>query len=158
VYRISEVEVLVRRLRFDPVADRNCVAARRGGEHRKANVRSVTQVNSIRPIVVASLQAKGEADVPQSSQQRDGNGRAVSVADVGSKTQTHGFRHDGGCLETERREGSIHEAKRPAGNQTAFIVLRVDAKSRPAGVRAFIVATKRGNARGAKGRRKMDSQ
>jgi hypothetical protein len=34
----------------------------------------------------------------------------------------------------------------------------VDAKNRRAGVRAFIVATKRGNARGAKGRRKMDSQ
>ena len=44
-----------------PVADRNCVAARRGGEHRKANGQSVTQVNSIRPYCLASLLDNGEA-------------------------------------------------------------------------------------------------
>jgi len=43
------------------VTERNCVAARRGGEHREVNDQSVTQVNSIRPIVVASLLEKGEA-------------------------------------------------------------------------------------------------
>jgi hypothetical protein len=64
VYRIGEVEVLVRRFEFDPVADRNCVAARRGGEHREANGWSVTYVNSIRPVVVASLLGTGEAEVP----------------------------------------------------------------------------------------------
>lgn len=67
VYRIGRVRVPVRRLGFDPVADRNCVVARRGGRHRKANGRSETQVNSIRPVVVASLLAKGEAEVPPQS-------------------------------------------------------------------------------------------
>jgi hypothetical protein len=43
------------------VADRNCVAARRGGEQREANGQSATQVNSIRPARAASLLAKGEA-------------------------------------------------------------------------------------------------
>src|SRR5215467_10682630 len=32
-----------------PVADRNCVAARRGGEQRKATEPSVAKANSIRP-------------------------------------------------------------------------------------------------------------
>ena len=41
----------------------NCVAARRGGEQLEVNDQSVTQVNSIRPAVVASLLAKGEAQV-----------------------------------------------------------------------------------------------
>ena len=57
----SRVQVPVRRLEFIPVANRNCVVARRGGEHREANDRSETSVNSIRPDVVASLQATGEA-------------------------------------------------------------------------------------------------
>ena len=43
------------------VADRNCVAMRRGGEHRKANDQSQTFVNSIRPVDLASLLANGEA-------------------------------------------------------------------------------------------------
>jgi hypothetical protein len=61
VYRIGEVKVLARRFEFDPVADRNCVAARRGGEYREANGWSATQVNSIRPDATASLLASGEA-------------------------------------------------------------------------------------------------
>ena len=65
VYRTSRVKVPVRRFNeFETVADRNCVAARRGGEHREANGRSETKVNSIRPVVAASLLATGEAEVP----------------------------------------------------------------------------------------------
>jgi hypothetical protein len=45
------------------VAEGNCVAARRGGEQPEANVSSVTQVNSIRPVALASLLVKGEAQV-----------------------------------------------------------------------------------------------
>jgi hypothetical protein len=56
----SQVDVL--RL----VADRNCVAARRGGEHRKANDQSATQVNSIRPACAASLPTNGEAQTGES--------------------------------------------------------------------------------------------
>jgi hypothetical protein len=46
-----------------PVTDGNCVAARRGGEQPEVNDQSVTQVNSIRPAVVASLLDNGEAQV-----------------------------------------------------------------------------------------------
>jgi hypothetical protein len=65
VYRIGKVRVLSRRLEFDPVTDRNCVAARRGGEHRKVKEWSETQVNSIRPVVAASQLGNGEAEVPK---------------------------------------------------------------------------------------------
>ena len=44
-----------------PVVNRNCVAARRGGEHRKTNGQSATKVNSIRPGWLASLPSYGEA-------------------------------------------------------------------------------------------------
>src|SRR5258708_36171723 len=66
-----------------------------------------------------------------------------------------------GCLETERSEGSVHEAKRPgrwlgrrscAGLNSSRPVRRTD---RP-GVRALIVAWKPGNSGGAKGCRKGD--
>jgi hypothetical protein len=45
------------------VTNGNCVAVRRGGEQPEVNDQSVTQVNSIRPTVVASLLAKGEVQV-----------------------------------------------------------------------------------------------
>jgi hypothetical protein len=45
-----------------------------------------------------------------------------------------------------------------AGNRMAFIVPDKDTKSRRPGVRALIVAWKRGNARGAKGCREMDAK
>ena len=43
------------------VTEGNCVAVRRGGEQPEVNDQSVTRVNSIRPIVVASLLEEGEA-------------------------------------------------------------------------------------------------
>jgi len=49
------------------VADRNCVAVRRGGEYREANGQSATKVNSIRPGVSASLLPSGEAQTGNGS-------------------------------------------------------------------------------------------
>ena len=43
-----------------PVTERNCVAARRGGEQREVNDQSATQVNSIRPCRAVSLLGLGE--------------------------------------------------------------------------------------------------
>jgi len=43
------------------VAEGNCVVVRRGGEQPEANDSSVTHVNSIRPVALASLLGKGEA-------------------------------------------------------------------------------------------------
>jgi hypothetical protein len=48
------------------VAEGNCVAARRGGEQPEAKVSSVTIVNSIRPVVLASPLGKGEAQLTTS--------------------------------------------------------------------------------------------
>ncbi len=48
---------------WHPVTNGNCVAVRRGGEQPEVNVQSVTQVNSIRLSVVASLLGKGEAQM-----------------------------------------------------------------------------------------------
>jgi hypothetical protein len=64
VHRISKVKVLVRMF-WHSVTEGNCVAERRGGEQPEVNDQSVTQVNSIRPTVVASLLATGEAQVTQ---------------------------------------------------------------------------------------------
>jgi len=44
-------------------AEGNCVAAMRGGEQPKAKDSSVTQVNSIRFVTLASLQSNGEAQM-----------------------------------------------------------------------------------------------
>src|SRR3954453_20490966 len=49
-----------------PVTDGNRVAARRGGKQPEVNGQSATQVNSIRPPRVASLQANGEAQTGSS--------------------------------------------------------------------------------------------
>ncbi len=64
VHRIRRVKVLAG-VFWHPVTKGNCVAARRGGEQPEVNNQSVTQVNSIRPTVVASLLLKGEAQMTQ---------------------------------------------------------------------------------------------
>jgi hypothetical protein len=51
-------------------AEGNCVAAMRGGEQPKAKDSSVTQVNSIRFVTLASLQSNGEAQMtPRTSKE-----------------------------------------------------------------------------------------
>jgi hypothetical protein len=62
LHRIRKVKVLAE-VFWHFVTDGNCVAARRGGEQPEVNDQSVTQVNSIRPTVVASLLLTGEAQM-----------------------------------------------------------------------------------------------
>jgi hypothetical protein len=108
---------------------------------------SETQVNSIRPLRVASLQAIGEA--------RTGAiWRPVTLRGSVLKRS----RDAGGWLESEWSEGLAHEAERPARVQAVFIVPDRDTKSRRAGVRTPIVASNPGNSGGAKGRREMDEE
>jgi len=57
------------------VTEGNCVAARRGGEQPEVNVQSVTQVNSIRPVVVASLLGNGEAQLTHGPSERAATSR-----------------------------------------------------------------------------------
>jgi len=114
----------------------NCVVARRGGEQPEAKPQTQTKVKSIRPVTVASLLTKGEAcgrdrERPTRHPSLEGRGRTV-VGDwagyVGKLTWW--------TAETCR--------------------CRNPRKRESAGVRAAIVVKKRGNARGAKGRRKEE--
>ena len=116
-----------------PVVDRNCVAARRGGEHREAKDQSATQVNSIRPGCLASLPSYGEAQtgVIRKSSTLRGN---VSKR---STEQPGGWRQNG--------RKSWHRKQRDLPGRLSR-----------AGVRGAIVAWKPGNSGGAKGSRKME--
>ena len=57
----------------------------------------------------------------------------------------------------DRRVGSVDELSRETPRGGPVFMASMSPKSRPRGVRAFIVARKRGNCRGAKGRRKVDA-
>lgn len=62
-----------------------------------------------------------------------------------------------GWLEAEWSEGQAHEAERPARTRRALMVESAR-RTRRAGVRGAMVATKPGNAGGAKGSREMDAR
>ena len=99
---VGGVRVPFRRLKFDPVANRNCVAARRGGEHRKVKDRSVTKVNSIRPFVVASLLDNGEAQLTRHVPGGTGSGLPITLAVGPGINRNHIMvGNDNGWLETE---------------------------------------------------------
>lgn len=57
----------------------------------------------------------------------------------------------------DRTVGSVCEISRETRRTTDRSSRPQSPKTPPAGVRAFIVAKKRGNARGAKGRRKVET-
>jgi hypothetical protein len=59
-------------------------------------------------------------------------------------------------LEAEWSEGQVHEAERPTGAGGVFMIVLIR-RARPVGVRGAIVASKPGNAGGAKGPREMDA-
>src|ERR1700687_4177345 len=90
------------------VTERNCVAARRGGEQREVNDQSVTQVNSIRPYVVASLLVNGEAQMTPGSCGMGAAGKPCLPVSLepetkpGSRTATGGWRQNGRKI--QRRE------------------------------------------------------
>jgi hypothetical protein len=114
----------------------NCVAARRGGEQPAAELRSQTKVNQIRLRKSASLRTKGEA--------RRVSG-ILSVPLPSSMGWGRAFR--GGCGENAVKGSCV-------SNDTCLIRNGLDPVQ--AGVRAAIVALKRGNSRGAKGGRKVE--
>jgi len=61
-----------------------------------------------------------------------------------------------GWLETEWLDGRAREAGRPVRGKAVFR-LGVSRRAGRTGVRAFVGARKRGNARGAKGRREVET-
>ena len=138
-----------------PVADRNCVAARWGGEQRKANgvVRSESKLDS----AMLTGEPARERRSPDLCEQE-----AHDAEGLGAKAITGGswVVGDGRLW----RDGT-REARRPARRKR-----RKDSRYRPprgaerasesrlrAGVRAPIVAMKPGNVGGAKGCRKVET-
>ena len=116
----------------------NCVVVRRGGEQPEADLRSQTKVNPIRPSTVASLLGNGEAC------RMSGNRFLPQPSSTGEKrTVGGGWGENAGKVSC----GSIEIC--PGRNPH---------KRDRTEVRAAIVALKRGNARGAKGGRKVERQ
>ena len=114
----------------------NCVAARRGGEQPETEGWSRTKVNSIRHVRRASLLGKGEASRV--------SGEAVTALTL-SKLETVRL----GCgWSGNDRKGTWDKWRERPGSRSEG----------PGAGRAFIVATKPGNAGGAKGRRKMKTR
>ena len=114
----------------------NCVVVRRGGEQPEADPRSQTQVNPIRHAIAASLLGSGEACRMSGDRSGRHSSSAVRNGLLGvAGVRTRGRFHDGPLRPVR------------AGSR---------ASGAGAGVRAVIVARKRGNACGAKGGRKVE--
>jgi hypothetical protein len=121
---------------YGKAAEGNCVVARRGGEQPEADLRSQTKVNPIRFTTAASLLGNGEAC------RKSGNHFPLHSSLTREKWDVvDGWGENAGkvsCGSTESCPGRKPRKR----NRTA--------------VRAAIVAMKRGNARGAKGGRKVE--
>ena len=123
---------------YGRAAGGNCVVARRGGEQPEAELRSQTQVNPFRFTTTASLLVSGEACCTR------GNRFLPHPSSTGEKrVVVDGWGENAGKVSC----GSVEIC--PGRNPHV--------RSR-AEVRAVIVVTKRGNARGAKGGRKVERQ
>jgi hypothetical protein len=109
-------------------AEGNCVAARRGGEQLEADPQTQTQVKPIRPDTTASLLDKGEACGASHDRHDQARSSKVSVGSVAG-----GWAGYAGKLSWWTVETCV--GRRPLRRFRA-------------GVRAAIVAGKRGNARG----------
>ena len=133
------------------VAESNCVAERRGGEQLEAKSQSInkTKLKPIRPDAWASQLANGEAKKRNPRPRGTGNPAAVLRSTVSVTTDVHwviGYGMAGSRCDVNQGSRS--------GKRTEFMAAS-GPKSRPEGDRVPIVVKKRGNARGAKGGRKL---
>ena len=123
---------------YGRAAEGNCVVARRGGEQPEADLRSQTRVNPIRFTTAASLLASGEAC------RTSGNRFLPHPSFTGEKRAVvDGWGENAGKVSCGRVESCSGRNPR---------------KRSRAAVRVAIVVMKRGNARGAKGGRKVERQ
>ena len=151
----SGVKVLVGQKHWLSVAEGNCVVERRGGEQPEANNQSIIKkmMNSIRPDALASLLGKGEAQ----DGSRPGKGlrqlRGLTCGEtVSAETGVHRVGGD-------RMVGSwsdMNQGSRAGKERRSWLQVEPE-EPRPEGDRASVVASKRGNARGAKGGRKVET-
>jgi hypothetical protein len=110
-------------------------------------------MNSIRPDALASLLLKGEAKTGNRPVKGERQFRDLSLESAVSSTiGMHGVVGD-------RMVGSWSDMNQGSrtGKGTAFMVSRRPEELCPGGDRASVVARKRGNARGAKGGRKVEA-
>ena len=138
------------------VADRNCVAARRGGEQRKANgvVRSESKLDSAVLTGEPARERRSLYPCKREAHDAEGLGAKAVMGAVGW-LETEG---SGG---TERvKRGDLSGARRRKDPKVPpFARSATGRRDRAcrAGVRAPIVAMKPGNAGGAKGCRKVET-
>ena len=116
----------------------NCVVVRRGGEQPEADLWSQTKVNPIRFATAASLRASGEAS---------GQSHIRFLSHSSYKGEKWAVGDGWGENAGKVSYGSVETC----AGRNPFRRDRV-------GVRAAIVAKKRGNSRGAKGGRKVERQ
>jgi hypothetical protein len=114
----------------------NCVVARRGGEQPEADLRSQIQVNPIRLATAASHLANGEACRKSGNRFPPHPSYTVEKRDV-----VDGWGENAGKVSCGRDE--VRPGRNPRERSRAE-------------VRASIVVMKRGNARGARGGRKVE--
>ena len=121
---------------YGKAAGGNCVVVRRGGEQPEADLRSQTKVNPIRFTTTASLLGNGEAC------RMSGNRFPLHPSSTREKRAVvDGWGENAGKVSCGRVE--ICSGRNPRERSRAE-------------VRAVIVVKKRGNARGAKGGRKVE--
>ncbi len=110
-------------------------------------------MNSIRPDALASLLLNGEAKNGNRPVKGKRQFRDLSLErTVSSKIGMHGVVGD----RMVKSWSDMNQGSRP-GKGTAFMVCGRPEELCPGGDRAFVVAKKRGNARGAKGGRKVEA-
>jgi hypothetical protein len=137
------------------VAEGNCVAERRGGGQPEANNQSIIKkmMNSIRPDASASMRRFSEAQ----DGSRPGKGlrqlRGLTCGEtVSAGTGVHRVGGD-------RMVGSwsdMNQGSRAGKERRSWLQVEPE-EPRSEGDRASVVAQKRGNARGAKGGRKVEA-
>jgi hypothetical protein len=117
-------------------AEGNCVVARRGGEQPEADLRSQTKVNPIRSSTAASLLGNGEAC-------RMSGNRFLPHPSFTGENRAVG-------------DGWGENVGKVSCGSVEICPGRKPRKRSRTEVRAVIVVTKRGNARGAKGGREVE--
>ena len=137
------------------VAEGNCVVERRGGEQPEAKDQSInkTMLNSKRPDALASLLLNGEAE----NGIRPGKGeRKIRDLTAGEHSEQQS-RNAWGVWRWNGQKLERYESGITSREGTEFMAASRARRTGPEGDRAFIVARKRGNARGAKGGRKVEA-
>jgi hypothetical protein len=147
------VEVPVRLMVYRPVTEGYCLVATRGGEPPEVNCQSVTKlkqgdskVNSIQQIdgmrqsCLSEIRDEAQASTTRTLVQAREANVTASMCRQNSEPAERPRRHQ--SVNGDRMAGSVSELSRETHwEQTVFMAR--GPKSRPMGVRAFIVAAKR---------------